>query len=133
MVELPESMENLVYWTNRKLPNGGHAKAWVYRKECPQCQKALMGKPVKDNGKVKVRAKIYECPECGHTVPKKKYEESLTVEILYKCPHCGHEGEAETDYKRRSYYGVKAIVFKCDDCNERIGITKKMKKPKKKK
>jgi predicted RNA-binding Zn-ribbon protein involved in translation (DUF1610 family) len=133
MLKMPNSMDECLYFTNRTLGDGW-IKAWVYKKECPKCGKEVMGKPVDEKtGKVKIRAKEYVCPECGHTETKKDHEEALDLEIMYKCPFCGHEGEATTKYKRRTYKGVKAFVFKCGKCNEKIGITKKMKEPKKKK
>ncbi|MBN2368598.1 hypothetical protein JXC34_06260, partial [Candidatus Woesearchaeota archaeon] len=71
-LKMPDSMEELVYWTSRKIENG-NAKVWVFREDCPECGKALMGKPV-EKGKVKTRASYYECPECGHQIPKSEYE-----------------------------------------------------------
>ena len=127
----PESMDECIYFTNRLNPDGTYIRAWTYKKECPKCKKATMGKPVKD-GKVKVRAKEYVCPECGYTEEKKEHEATLQVEIKYKCPECGKEGETTTEYKRKTWKGVPAYVFKCVDCGEKIGITKKMKAPKKK-
>ena len=57
-----------------------------------------------------------------------KVEDTLEVEIKYTCPHCQYIGETTTPYKRKKYMGVDAIVFKCDNCGEKIAITKKMKK-----
>ena len=130
MVTEPESMEGLVYITNRIIGNG-KIKAWVYKKECPKCHKVKMGKPV-EKGKVKIRAPEYVCPECGYREDKEEHEDTLTVEIKYTCPYCGNSGEATTEYKRKSFEGVKAYVFECGKCGKKIGITKKMKKPKKK-
>ena len=124
----PESMEEVIYITRRAIDDG-RVMAWVYKKECKQCGKAKMGKPV-EKGKVKIRAKEYVCPACNHTVEKNEYEETLDVEIEYTCPHCKHEGETTTQFKRKSFKGAKAIVFKCEKCNEDIPITKKMKKTK---
>ena len=39
--------------------------------------------------------------------------------------------EAKTEYKLKSFKGVKAYVFQCGKCGEKIGITKKMKELKK--
>ncbi len=129
---MPESMEDIVYWTSRKVGKGkGYVKAWTFKEDCPECGKALMGKPTDDKGKVKIRAKYYECPECGHTIDKGEYEDSLTCSIMYTCPHCQHKGEAQVPFKRKTFKGVKAIVFKCESCNEKIPITKKMKEIKK--
>lgn len=134
-MSMPESMDECVYFTNRTLEDGkGSVIAWVRRVDCPECGKGKMGKPVDPKtGKVKSRSDIYVCPECGHEEPKAEFEPTLTVEIEYKCPHCGDEGEATTEYKRKSFQGVPAYVFKCNKCGEKIGITKKMKAPKKKK
>ncbi len=136
-IKEPSSMDELVYFTNRKIKDG-HVKAWVYRRECPKCGKALMGKPINEKtGKPKIRAKEYKCPECGYTVDKEEYEDTLTCEIIYTCPKCKHKGEIEIPFQRKyiSKYNevkkknirVKALVFECDNCNERIAITKKMK------
>ena len=131
-LEMPESMDECFYFTNRTLENGGSAIAWVKKPMCPKCGKGKMGKPVDPKtGKVKSRATIYVCPECRHEVEKDAFDETLEVEIQYKCPACGKEGEATTQYKRKSFKGVPAYVFVCNDCGEKIGLTKKMKKPKK--
>ena len=133
MVTMPESMEECFYFTNRILEDGkGQIMAWVFKQDCPKCKKAKMGKPVDPKtGKVKSRADIYVCKECGYEVAKAEMDPTLTVEIEYKCPACGDEGEATTEYKRKTWKGVKAYVFTCNKCGEKIGITKKMKKPKK--
>ena len=131
-IKMPNSMDECFYFTNRTI-NSGHVIAWVYRPKCPKCGKGIMGKPVDEKtGKVKSRAKIYVCPECGYEVDKDEFDKTLTVEIQYKCPFCGKSGEATTEYKRKSFKGVPAYVFKCGHCGEKIGITKKMKVPKKK-
>lgn len=130
-LKMPESMEECIYFTRRSI-DGGKIIAWVYKRPCPKCGKGLMGKPVDEKtGKPKVRAKEYVCPECSHTVEKKEYEETLDCEIMYKCPNCGKEGEAVVPFKRKTFHGVPAIVFRCEHCNEKIGITKKMKATKK--
>ncbi len=129
MVTEPESMDDLIYFTNRKKDNL-IIKAWVYKKECPQCHKAKMGKPV-EKGKVKIRAPEYICPGCGFKEEKKEHEDTLTVEIIYTCPHCSNQGEATTPYIRKSFEGVKSYVFECGKCGKKIGITKKMKATKK--
>lgn len=127
----PESMEDIIYFTNRTLEEGkGKIKAWVYKKLCPKCSKAKMGKPVED-GKVKIRAKEYVCPECNFTEEKKEHEESLQLEAKYLCPSCGKEGESTTIYKRKSFMGVKAYVVECSNCKAKIPLTKKMKAVKK--
>jgi predicted RNA-binding Zn-ribbon protein involved in translation (DUF1610 family) len=130
MVREPESMDEVIYFTNRTIDNDGKIKAWVYKADCPKCGKAKMGKPV-EKGKVKIRAKEYVCPECGYTEEKKEHEDKLTVEIKYTCPYCGDEGEATTEYIRKTFEGVPSHVFECVACGKKIGITKKMKKAKK--
>ena len=125
-------MEDLVYFTRRKLGEHGSAVCWVHRQPCPKCKKAKMGKPQKDDGSVKIRATEYVCPSCQHTVPKKAYEESLQVNIQYTCPHCKHEGETQAPYIRKTFQGAKAVVFTCNECKQKIPITKKMKDTKKK-
>ncbi|MBD3203150.1 hypothetical protein GF327_02570 [Candidatus Woesearchaeota archaeon] len=129
MVKVPESMEDLIYWTNRKVGKG-HVKAWVYRGECPECKKGMMGKPTHPSGKVKVRAKIYVCDNCDYEVDKEEYEDTLDCECIYTCPKCEHKGEATFPYQRKTYKGAKALVFKCSECEQKIPITKKMKKVK---
>ncbi len=129
MVTEPESMDELVYFTNRTIDDG-KIKAWVYRAECPECHKAKMGKPVA-KGKVKTRAKEYVCPECGHTEEKQEHEEKLMLEIKFKCPYCGKEDETTAPYKRKTFAGVPSYVFECTGCGKKIGITKKMKSKKK--
>jgi len=131
-IKEPQSMEELIYFTNRTLEGGkGKIKAWIYKKVCPKCGKAKMGKPVED-GQVKIRAKEYTCPSCGFTEEKKEHEESLTLEAKYLCPNCGKEGESTTIYKRKSFMGVPAYVVECSNCKAKIPLTKKMKEVKKK-
>ncbi len=125
-LKIPESMDELVYWTSRKIGNG-YVKAWAYREDCPVCGKAKMGKPRDEKGNVKIRAKYYVCPECGHEIEKKEYEESLTAQIIYTCPNCSYKGETEIPFKRRKYKKVDALVFECQRCKEKIPITKKLK------
>lgn len=122
----PESMQECVYFTRRSIGNG-KVMAWVSKQECPKCKKAMMGKPKDEKGKVKIRAKEYVCPECGHTVEKKEYEESLTVDIIYTCPHCGFSGEIQIPFKRKNVQGAQTLRFQCEKCNGDIDITKKMK------
>ena len=130
-LKMPDSMDGCIYFSNRDIGEG-RVTAWVYRKECPKCRKAKMGKPV-EKGKIKTRAKEYVCPECGYTEEKTEHEESLTLEAQYTCPHCGKEGEGTGPYKRKSYLGVPSYLVTCEHCGEKIAITKKLKVPKKKK
>ncbi len=135
----PTSMKELVYFTRRTLRGGkGSVMVWVFRENCPKCNKGLMGKPINEKtGKVKTRAKEYICPECGYTVEKQEYEDSLTANIKYTCPHCGFAGEKQIPFKRKKVTiidsvsqkkkRVEALVFECEKCKEKIEITKKMK------
>jgi predicted RNA-binding Zn-ribbon protein involved in translation (DUF1610 family) len=133
-LEVPESMDDCLYFTNRSVGENGQLLAWVYRKECPKCKKAKMGKPVnKKTGKVKSRAKEYVCPECGYIEEKEEHEESCQLQAQYTCPECGKEGESATPYKRKSYKGVQSFVVECSNCGAQIPITKKLKAIKKKK
>lgn len=125
----PESdsdLDRVLYYTQRKIGNG-HATAWVYRQKCPKCKKGLMGKPRDSSGKVKIRAKEYVCPDCGNSVEKKEYEESLMANIEYVCPKCGNKGEIQIPFKRKKVQGMDALKFNCEKCGETILITKKMK------
>ena len=134
VLKVPDSMEECLYFTNRYVGENGHLLAWVYRKECPKCKDAKMGKPVDPKtGKVKSRSKDYVCPNCKFTQEKDEHEESCEVQAQYTCPACGKEGEGITPYKRKSFKGTKAYVVECEHCSEMIPITKKLKEPKVKK
>jgi len=129
-LKMPDSMEECIYFTNRSIGNG-NLIAWVYRKKCPKCKKAQMGKPV-EKGKVKTRADKYVCPECSYTEEKIEHEESLNLEAQYTCPACGKDGESTGKYKRKNFQGVQSYVVECQHCNAQILITKKLKEIKKK-
>jgi predicted RNA-binding Zn-ribbon protein involved in translation (DUF1610 family) len=122
----PESMTELVYFSNRTLEGGGLAKVWVYRQDCSKCKKAKMGKPV-EKGKVRIRAKEYVCPSCGNVIEKEEYESGLTAQATYTCPKCKKSGEAELPFKWKNVDGVKCLKIECAGCKNRILITKKMK------
>lgn len=130
MLRRPESMEEIVYFTRRDVGEG-EATVWVFRGDCPKCGKGLMGKPRGDDGKVKIRAKEYMCPECGYTVEKTEYEESLMASVDYTCPQCKHQAETQIPYKRKSIKGVKTLRTTCEKCGANIDVTKKMKEQKK--
>ncbi len=129
----PESMDELVYFTNRSLEGGkGNARVWVFRQTCPKCKKALMGKPRDSKGKVKTRASEYACLSCGNVVEKKAYEESLTANSEYACPHCGSIGETQGPFKRKNIDGVQTLRLNCSKCSGNLDITKKLKEKKSK-
>jgi len=131
-LEEPENMDNIIYFTRRTLDPKGKLMAWACKAECSECHKALMGKPV-EKGKVKIRATEYVCPSCGHIEEKKEHEAKLTVCVKYSCPNCDNVDDAEIPFKRKPWKGTQAFVFQCSKCNEKIGVTKRMKAPKKKK
>ena len=127
----PQSAEECIYFTNRII-GSGRAMAWVFRKECPKCKKSIMGKPQKKGGKLDKKADHYVCYSCGYTESNAEVENNLIVNVEYKCPHCGNEGEATTEYKRKTFEGVPSYVFECQKCRKKIGIAKKLKESKKK-
>lgn len=106
--------------------------AWVYRKECPKCHQARMGKPV-EKGKVKTRALEYTCPHCKYSEEKVAHEESLMIEATYTCPRCKKQGESSGQYKRKAFQGVPSYIVECEHCAEKIPLTKKLKDVKGKK
>ncbi len=123
-LQQPKSVEECLYFSRRKLGEKGKVVAWAFRKECPKCHKALMKKPNK-------RAAEYVCPECGYSEPKTEHEAGIVLNVEYVCPECGHAGETTTEYKRKTWRGVKAYVFTCANCKAKLGITKKLADPKK--
>ncbi len=127
----PESMDDVIYFTRRKVPEF-QAVCWVFKKECPKCGKGMMGKPKGNDGKVKIRAQEYVCPECSHALEKKEYEESLQANVQYTCFKCRNSGEMQVPFKRKNIDGVQTLRVKCSKCGENVDITKKMKDPKKK-
>ncbi len=132
MVTEPESMDDLVYFTNRALGDG-KIRCWVYRQDCPKCGKAKMGKPKDEKtGAAKIRAKEYVCEACGHTAEKQEYEETLEAEAVYTCPECKKDGESAIPFKRKKVEGTDALRFVCEHCGAKLDVTKKMKEKKKK-
>jgi len=126
MVKEPESMDDLLYFTRRKLDNDGWVHAWVWRPKSPAGNP--MGKE-KDSktGRPKVRSKMLVDPKTGYEISID--DVNLQVEIKYKSPHDGSEGETTVPFKWKTYQGVKSIVF-TDKAGNKIPITKKMKTPK---
>jgi hypothetical protein len=131
MIKEPESMDDLIFFTNRT-DGRGKIKAWAYRPLCPKCKKGRLGKPMNEKGKVAIRAEECTCKDCGFTASKEVMEDAATLEIIYVCPFCGKSGDTTTSYKRKNWQGVPAYIFTCQSCQQKIGITKKMKVPKKK-
>lgn len=121
----PESLDECLYFTNRPIGNG-HILAWVYRKECPQCHQAKMGKPLK-KGKIKTRADYYACPNCGYQEKKQEHEASLQLEARYTCPECGKDGESTASYQRKNYKGLPCYLVECQHCRAKLPLTKKLK------
>jgi predicted RNA-binding Zn-ribbon protein involved in translation (DUF1610 family) len=138
-LKLPESMDECVYFTNRSLLDdkdkpSGKIICWVPRVNCLKCKKALMHKPMDEKtGKYKVRATEYICPSCKNVEQKKEHEARLSANAIYTCPACHKEGEGTVPFARKTYMGVKAIVFSCSHCKAPIAVTKKLKDLKKKK
>lgn len=130
MVTYPKDMSEVIYFTNRAIEPDGNAKAWAFKAKCEKCKVGMMGKPV-EKGKVKIRATEYICSNCGFSEEKSLHEAKLTLTIVYTCPHCKNSGDTTTPFQRKSFEGVKAFIFACQKCGKKIGITKKMKKPKK--
>ncbi len=127
----PTSMDDLFYFSNRTLENGGWAKAWVYKPVAPS-GKGKLSKPTDPKtGRPKIRSKIYVDEE-GNEYPCEEINKTLSVEIKYKSPFTGEEGETTVPFKRKTYMGVPSFVFE-DSQGNKIAITKKMKEPKKKK
>ncbi len=128
----PESMDELVYFTNRTIgaDNTGKVRCWVFRQPCEKCKKSLMGKPRDPKGSIKIRAKEYVCPSCNYTVEKTAYEDTLTACVSYTCPSCKKSGEAEVPFKRKVIEGIPTIRVVCKHCKTNIDITKKMKEKK---
>lgn len=136
-IELPKSMDECVYFTNRSVGKG-KIKAWALREKCPKCQKSLMQKPKNPKtGKFKLRAKEYICSDCGYTVSLEEYENTLILCAVYTCPKCQKNGEAKVPFKRKKVKifdeesqkekTADAVQFICQHCGEKINVTKKMK------
>ena len=135
----PNSMEELIYFTQRALiPDGkGDATVWVFKQLCPKCKKEKLGKPKDSSGKVKMRAKEYLCSSCGYRVEKEEYEESLLASIAYVCPKCSNAGELQAPFIRKKVARideesgkkqmVDALRFQCQKCAAKLDITRKMK------
>jgi len=129
----PESMDECVYFTRRTNPTGTIV-AWVFRAQCPACNKGLMGKPIDKKGKVLKKSPNYICKECKHEAEKEAYEDTLIVNIDYVCPHCGSHAECQVPFKRikarilDEATGKKkncdVIRFPCAACKTDVDIIK---------
>lgn len=126
MIKHPESMDECVYFTRRALDDG-HIMAWVFRVDCSECDEGKMVKPLTKTGKPDKKSPIYVCNKCDYEQKNEDVEELFQVNVEYTCPHCKYKGLTSTDYKRRTFKGVKAFVFNCQECAEKIPITKKLK------
>ncbi len=126
--DIPQSMDDLLYFSNRKLPDGVRIIAWVEKISCPACGDALMGKPVDEKtGKVKIRAAEFVCPACGHTEPKAAHLKKLSMQVRYTDTTGKNWKAATTEYKLRTWKGMKAYVFENEFTNEKMGVTKRLK------
>ncbi len=122
----PDNMEDLHYYTFRELGDG-KIKAWVYKDECPECGEEYLEKPETEEGTPNTRASVYTCSNCGYEEEEEEHKHSLDLHGKYTCPHCGEDGASSTKYKRRTYYGNKAYVLRCEHCDGKLPLTKKMK------
>lgn len=137
-LKFPDSMDECIYFTRRKLGEKGSAVVWVFKEKCSKCKKAIMGKPKGKDGKVKIRAKEYICEACGNIESKAEHEESLSANIQYTCPHCSNKGEVQIPFIRKKVkifneakqkkVSIESLRFQCEACAKDIDITKKMKK-----
>jgi len=134
----PASMDELIYFTRRKLGEHGTAIAWVYKQPCPKCKKAKMSKPINEKtGRPKIRSKVYVCPACNNEEEKVAYEKTLDMECKYTCPSCKKQGESSAPFDRKNVkifsivkqdkVSAKAVRLQCEHCQGNIDITKKMK------
>jgi predicted RNA-binding Zn-ribbon protein involved in translation (DUF1610 family) len=132
--EFPDSIDDILNFTNRKLPDGTKIVAYVPRQICPECKKADMGKPINEKtGRPKIRSKTYECPECGYEEPKQSHEDSCEVIVQYTNPEGTELKKTTASYERKTWRGMKSIIFHNEFLDERFGITKRMKTKKDKK
>ena len=130
-MELPESTDDCIYFT-RRAEGDEKIICWVLKESCPECGNAKMGKPKGSDGKVKIRAKEYICPECSHTIEKKEYEDTLTANVQYTCGSCKKSGEISIPFKRKKVQGADMLKFQCESCQADIEIAKKFKQKKEK-
>ncbi len=126
--DFPEHMDDLLYFTNRKLSDGTKILAYVHKKSCPECDNALMGKPINPKTKkIQIRAKEYVCPNCGYEEEKLTHENTLQLEIQYTNPQQTEKKTTHTAYKRKTYKGIPSFVFLNEFTQEKCAITKRLK------
>lgn len=126
--DIPQQMDDLLYFSNRRLPSGIRMIAWVEKITCEGCKKALMGKPVDEKtGKVKIRSSIFVCPECGREEKKAVHTKKLTMQVRYTDETGKEWKKAETEYKLRTWQGMKAYVFDNEFTGKPMGVTKRLK------
>ncbi len=126
--DIPTSMEDLLYFSNRKMPDGVRIIAWVDKLTCEKCKKALMGKPINEKtGKVKIRAAVFVCPECEHEEPKTAHTKKLVMQIRYTDETGKNWKSAQTAYTLKTWKGMKAYVFQNEFTGEKMGVTKRLK------
>ncbi len=116
----PESLADCLYFTNR-----GYVMAWAYRRECPKCHEARMGKPIV-RGKVQTKAKEYVCPACGYREDAAIHEAGVRLEASYTCPTCNQKGESTGEYRRKKFKGLSSYIVTCQHCGEKMPLTKKL-------
>jgi len=87
-----------------------------------------MGKPVDPKtGKVKVRSTNFVCPNCGREESKAVHEKKLVMQIRYTNQTGKEWKSATTEYKLKTWQGMKAYVFVNEFTGEKMGVTKRLK------
>lgn len=132
--DIPQSMDELLYFSNRRMPDGIRIIAWVDKVSCPECSKATMGKPVDPKtGKVKVRSAVYQCPGCGFEEPKAAHEKRLVMQVRYTDETGKNWKAAQAPYQLKTWKGMKSYVFMNEFTGEKMGVTKRLKMKKEEK
>ena len=121
----PKSMEDCFYFTRRKLEKGSIV-AWVLKPIGPHG--GLLQRPLNPkSGKVMKKSEVYVERGTDYEVPCKEIDPTLKVQIRYECPECAKAGETTAPYVWKTYKGAKSIIFYCNDCEAKLGISKKLK------
>lgn len=127
MEDKPKDIKELDFFTRQILPGDGFAFMWVYKPECPDCDKARLKK-------LKKRAKVYTCTACKKNFKKDEYNELLKYNVEYTCPDCKKKGEAHGEWKKpKSRTSTVMLKFVCDNCGSKLKVYRMSKKKKKKK